>query len=211
MNEASAFDRLAEQYDQWFDRHEQEYLLELDAVRMVLPGEGRGIEVGAGSGRFTGPLNIDLGIEPAEGMRRIASGRGVHLVDGEAESLPVDDHSCDFVLFVTTICYLDQPEAALKEAYRVLRSGGVVLIGMIDKNSRLGKAYSTEGNQNPFYAEAELTSVPEMQGMLARVGFVNSDCVQAVLPGDDDPEDKPPIRAGCGVGSFTVLRAQKAS
>jgi hypothetical protein len=43
-------------YDDWFERHRAAYLSELLAIRALLPWEGRGLEIGVGTGRFAGPL-----------------------------------------------------------------------------------------------------------------------------------------------------------
>lgn len=47
-------------YDDWFERHRAAYLSELLAVRALLPWEGRGLEVGVGTGRFAGPWGFSL-------------------------------------------------------------------------------------------------------------------------------------------------------
>ena len=46
-----------------------------------------------------------------------------------AESLPFADSQFDFVLMFTTICFLDDIETAFNEVYRVLKSGGSLIIG----------------------------------------------------------------------------------
>lgn len=80
-----------------------------------------------------------IGIEPSESMRRAAQPeidraeqRGVHveLLDAVAEKLPLADNSVDSVLFAYVLCSVDDPRAAIEEAQRVLRPGGV--IGVIE-------------------------------------------------------------------------------
>ena len=125
MIDRKAFDQFAPEYDKWFEDHDREYALELRAIREYLPGEGTGIEIGAGTGRFTLPLNIALGVEPSAAMRRIAVGRGANVVDGTAEAIPVGSGSQDFALLVTTVCFLEAPAIAFREAYRVLKERGL--------------------------------------------------------------------------------------
>jgi ubiquinone/menaquinone biosynthesis C-methylase UbiE len=50
---AAVFDQRAQEYDRWFDEHELIYRAEVSAVREFLSREGIGIEVGAGTGRFS--------------------------------------------------------------------------------------------------------------------------------------------------------------
>ncbi len=52
-------------YDEWFARHEAAYLSELLAVRTLLPWQGKGLEIGVGTGRFAAPLGVAFGVDPA--------------------------------------------------------------------------------------------------------------------------------------------------
>jgi hypothetical protein len=61
----NAFDKYAAEYDEWFDVHPWVYQSEVQALKTVLPQRGRGIEIGAGTGRFSVPLGISIGVEPS--------------------------------------------------------------------------------------------------------------------------------------------------
>jgi ubiquinone/menaquinone biosynthesis C-methylase UbiE len=84
-------------------------------------------------------------------MRIIARSRGIDVTDGIAESLPFNDKQFEYVLMVTTICFLDDVNAALKEVFRVLKSHGFFIVGFIDKESFLGHQYQIHKDENPFY------------------------------------------------------------
>ncbi|MCK5092723.1 MAG: SAM-dependent methyltransferase, partial [Gammaproteobacteria bacterium] len=71
MVKTEDFDKNALEYDRWFERHKIEYAQELKALRELLPKEGLGVEIGAGTGRFSQPLGISLGVEPSKAMRSI--------------------------------------------------------------------------------------------------------------------------------------------
>ena len=120
-------------YEDWFERNRFVYESELLAVRAQLPESGRGVEIGVGSGRFAAPLAIHMGLEPAVAMRAIARDRGIEVIAGVAEALPFKECAFELALMVTTICFLDNTEAAFKEAYRVLRPNGSFIIGLIHK------------------------------------------------------------------------------
>ena len=211
MTELEAFDKYAPEYDDWFEGHHREYALELRAIREFIPKGGVGIEIGAGTGRFTQPLEISLGIEPSAGMRNIALNRGVNVIAGTAESIPVESGSYDFALLVTTLCFLESPEIAFNEVYRVLKDKGFIIIGMIDKDSRLGRKYKERRRESKFYRNAKFHSVVEVQEMLKKAGFSNFAYLQVMLPGDFKEEYEPEVKQGYGKGSFVVLRAQKYS
>jgi len=204
-----AFDNFALEYDKWFDNHEIEYEQELKAIRKFLPKEGKGVEIGAGTGRFSQPLGISLGIEPSKAMREIANSRGVHTIGGTAEALPIEDDFYDFALLVTTVCFLEEPEIAFKEVYRILKAEGIIIVGLIDKDSKLGKQYEEKKSESKFYINANFHSVLEIQKKLENAGFSNIECVQAILPADINENYKPEVKLGYGEGSFVVLRGQK--
>jgi ubiquinone/menaquinone biosynthesis C-methylase UbiE len=209
MVKSAVFDKNAIEYDSWFDSHQIEYAQELDAIRKFLPTGGKGVEIGAGTGRFAQPLGVSLGIEPSEAMREIASGRGVNSIDGIAESLPIGDESYDYALLVTTVCFLDSPEVAFREVFRILKKDGHIIVGLIDKNSILGMKYDKRKSESKFYKEASFYSVEEIRKELERAGFAGFDYLQVILPEDANENLMPEIKRGYGEGSFVVLRAQK--
>ena len=209
MVNSESFDNYSLEYDKWFENHGMEYAQELKAIRELLPDEGKGVEIGAGTGRFSQPLGISLGVEPSKAMRDIAISRGVHTVAGTAESLPIEDGLYDYALLVTTVCFLDTPEIAFREAYRILKAEGFIIVGLIDRDSKLGRKYEEKKNESKFYKDANFHSVKEIQGDLKKVGFSNIEYVQALLPGDADENYEPKVKQGYGEGSFVVLRGQR--
>ncbi|MCL4376977.1 MAG: class I SAM-dependent methyltransferase, partial [Actinobacteria bacterium] len=158
MYKTFAFDDNADEYDRWYNSNKEIYQSELLALKQVVPAGKRSLEVGVGTGRFAVPLGVRIGAEPSEAMSSIARQRGIKVKKGFAENLPFKDKSFDFVLFVTTICFLDDISKALKEAYRVLVKNGEIIIGLIDKNSDLGKKYEKMKEKNKFYKDAHFYS-----------------------------------------------------
>lgn len=92
------------------------------------------LEVGCGAGGFLPQLAGLLpsaavrGVEPSAPQREegVACGRSV--VDGLFGSLPVADASQDLVLALDVLEHCDDDHAALADARRVLRAGGVLLL-----------------------------------------------------------------------------------
>jgi ubiquinone/menaquinone biosynthesis C-methylase UbiE len=56
-----------------------------------------------------------------------------------SENLPYKDESFDLVLFVGVIQYVDNPEKAMRECYRVLKDNGILIITTINKDSLIKK------------------------------------------------------------------------
>lgn len=108
LPKTAPFERYSDHYDDWFRKNPDAYKSELDLIRglLHLPG-ARGLEVGAATGKFAGPLGIEIGVEPSGQMAQKAAKRGIQVVRGVAENLPFADAAFDFVLMVTTICFVD--------------------------------------------------------------------------------------------------------
>ncbi len=204
------FETQHQRYDEWFVRHAAAYQSELLAVRVLLPWLGLGLAVGVGTGRFAAPLGVRVGIDPARKVLEYAARRGVSTVQGVAEALPFAEHSFDYILSVTTICFVDDVTAMLSEAHRVLKPGGALVIGFIDRTSALGQQYLAHQAENVFYREATFYSADEVEQLLSDTGFSRTTWVQTLSKPLDEIQEIEPLRAGRGEGAFVVVRASQA-
>jgi ubiquinone/menaquinone biosynthesis C-methylase UbiE len=209
LTKSFPFDEYTSEYEAWFDRNEHAYKAELHAVKLQLADVGRGIEIGVGTGRFAAPLGIKYGIDPSAAMLRMANRNGIESIRGVAEHLPFADESFDFALMVTTICFLDDVQASLREAYRVIRYGGYFVAGFIDKTSPVGQRYQEHKKESLFYKAASFHSSEEVAELLSRAGFVDLTFAQTIFCNLDELTENEPVRAGFGDGSFVVVRGKK--
>lgn len=174
-----------------------------------MPESDNGIEIGVGSGRFAEPLGIKMGLEPSKEMIKIAQKRGIEVIAGVAENLPFKDSQFDFVLMITTICFVDDIEVSFQETCRVLKPDGFFVIGFVDKESPIGGLYQRHKKENPFYRIATFYSVDEVVSNLKRTGFKGFNFSQTVFHNLADIGDIEPIKEGYGEGSFVVIKARK--
>ena len=209
MANIHAFDEHAKAYDEWFEQHKPIYQSELAAIRCLIPNTGKGIEIGVGSGRFAQPLGISVGIEPSPKMRAISTERGIKTIDGVAEKLPIESESFDYVLFVTTVCFLDSLTLAFEEAFRILKPGGIVVIGFIEKDSPLGRIYQRRKAESRFYRDATFHTAAEVIQILETTGFIDFSFVQTLLSEHEQIDIAQPVIEGYGDGAFVVVRAKK--
>ncbi|MBN2576863.1 MAG: methyltransferase domain-containing protein [Deltaproteobacteria bacterium] len=208
MAKTGPFDEHREQYDRWFEEHADLYEAELAAVNALLPASRHGgLEIGVGTGKFAARLGVQTGIEPSAAMAERAAERGIEVRPGVAEALPFDDRTFEYVLMVTTICYVDDPERAFAEAFRVLRPGGCIVIGFVDPDSALGRWYVARRSDSVFYRDARFFANEEVLALLARAGFVDPVAKQTLLLG----QPASVVRDGYGTGAFVVLRGHKPS
>jgi len=207
MPKTQGYESHATTYDQWFDENPKVYQAEINAIKQLLP-RGKGIEIGAGSGRFTQPLDIHTGVEPAEAMRSIAIERGLNVVSGVAEDLPIENQSFDFAIFVTSTCFLDNPTLAYQEAARVVKKGGSIIVAFLEKNSAMGKSYEEHKHNDPLFCDATFYSYNEITAMLNQAGFNAIQSVQTVLP-ESESHQTTDIIPGHELGTFVVVSAKQ--
>lgn len=204
----NVFDRQYKKYDAWYDKNRFVYLSELQALKKVLPKSGKGLEIGAGTGRFTGPLGITLGIDPSAEMLRLARQRGVNMLLGFGEDLPFLHGTFDYVAIIISMCFVNNPLKVLQESRRVLKKNGQIIIGIVDKDSFLGKFYQKK--KSSFYKEANFFSVKELSGLLGSLGFQKISHYQTLF---DLPEEINSVQKPCkgfGKGGFVVISGAKA-
>jgi len=138
------------QVRKYFDKHAARYDRQMGFCERHLLGEHRGWATSQASGDVlelaigTG-LNLPLypptarrvvGVELSEGMVNLARSRineggigdRVEVTQGDVQNLDLPDESFDTVLSTYTVCTIPSPEAALAQAWRVLRPGGRLIL-----------------------------------------------------------------------------------
>jgi ubiquinone/menaquinone biosynthesis C-methylase UbiE len=209
MNSIEIFERYAQEYDEWFDANRFAYESEVRALKKFIPENSKGLEVGVGTGRFAVPLGIKVGVEPAKAMADIARKRGIEVYEARAEELPFVDSSFDFVLIVVTLCFVQDNIQALREAKRVLKPGGYIIIGMIDKESFLGKLYESKKKESKFYRHANFYSARQVLDWLKKLGFEQIKTCQTIFKDPKKITAIEPVKESHGEGGFIVISAQK--
>ncbi len=211
MARTAPFETETPRYERWFGRHRAAYQSELLALREILPDPGLALEVGVGTGRFAAPLGVGFGIDPSARMLRHSVRRGIKCVCGTAEALPFRDGVFDRVLIVTTICFLDDARAMLAEAHRVLKPDGAVVIGFIDRTSRLGRHYEAHRQESVFYRDATFFSAMEVDDLLTRTAFGERTWRQTLSKPLAETNEVELSQPGFGEDAFVVVRAARAA
>jgi len=120
----------------------------LEARRLLrwcskLPSTARILDIGCGDGfhldllrRFGSPGWQLHGVDTNEAAIRAAQARGLDATAGEVESLDVGRSGFDLILLIMTIEHVGDPRRMLGEAYRLLNSGGRLVV-VTDNSSAL--------------------------------------------------------------------------
>jgi len=199
------FDNLVSEYEEWFEKYPKIYEEEIKTLKKLLP-QGKGLEIGVGTGRFAAPLGIKKGIEPSEAMGEIARKIGIEVIKLKAEEMDFNEEF-DFILMVTTICFVDDPLTAIKNSYKALKKGGYLLIAFVDLNSPLGKFYEKNKEKSKFYKFAKFFTKDDIINLMKEAGFKDFKCVEN-LYGESLENLQFEIKK-CNGGAFKVIRGRK--
>lgn len=142
----------------------------------------RVLDVGCGDGAYsihaarlgatvTG-LDISSAMLDAARKRAVAAGVSVEWREGRAEALPFQTASFDVVIAVSVLCWVPDGAAAVREMARVLRPGGIVVIGELGRYSPWALARRIRGwfgekfwRDTHFWTTDELRRLVESGGL----------------------------------------------
>lgn len=130
-------------------------------------------------------------------------------MQAEAEHLPYKDMRFDFVSMAFCISYFEDLSVALTEAKRVLKNGGSLIIGFIDKNSIIGKSYEQRRSNSVFYKQAKFYSVKRIISELHKLGLRNLQFSQTLFHDLNGIKKFEPAKPGYGEGSFVLIKTVK--
>jgi ubiquinone/menaquinone biosynthesis C-methylase UbiE len=140
-------------------------------------------------------------------MLRHCREKGVDRVQGRAEGLPFRDAIFDHVLMVTALCFVDDPVAALQEAWRVVVDDGHLTLGILDRDSPPGREYWNGSGR--FLSRARPLSASQVLEMLRATGWEPLRVVQTLGSGTgiSEPED---YLEGHGQGLFVAISSRRS-
>ncbi len=228
------FDEFAEAYDGWFLKNRNVLESEVLLLERFLADPGRALSVGCGSGLFEYLLRsehgveITDGVEPSHGMARVAEKRGLRVKNGVAEELPYDEATFDTVILNGSPSYLSDLDRALREAHRVLKPGGRVVVADVPAESSYGLLYQLAAQlgswnhprlrglapEHPYPVElaagANWRTTAEKEALLRAAGFADLEFAQTLTrhPRFSNDAVEEPV-AGCDRGDYVAIRARR--
>lgn len=163
-------------YERWFENRRNRLATELESrlmLDMLGPAPRESIlDIGCGVGSILQPLlDRDLsvtGIDPSPYMLDIVFQRyenRVELYRGYAEELPFDDNSFNHACFFTSLEFVDDPQKALSEAFRVAKDR--VFLGVLNRYALKGVQRRVVGVfSQTIYNRARFYSIWELKRMV---------------------------------------------
>ena len=165
------FDAHAAEFDAWFGQNRALYQSELNALRAAGP-RGAVLDLGVGSGVFASKLGASLGVDVSRNVIQLSRKRGLEVLLADVKHLPVRAGAFDSVVVSFTICFVDDAQAMLREASRVLKPTGRLVLGAITLDSEWGRLYAREGAKgHKFYSKARFFRAKQIGALLSRTGF----------------------------------------
>jgi SAM-dependent methyltransferase len=209
----SPFDALASAYDAWFeDEGKLIFAIEVKAFQRVLPLLPKPwLEVGVGSGRFAQALGIEMGIDPSPKLLAMARKRGIKVFLAKGEERFFHEETFGTIFMIVTLCFVDSSVAVLNEAYRVLKTGGKIVLGLVLRDSPWGRFYSIKKEQgHRFYKHATFYSYQEVTELLEHTGFAVEKVVSTLFQKPCEVEVAEPLQEGFfSNAGFTIVIARK--
>ncbi|MGW8248242.1 MAG: class I SAM-dependent methyltransferase, partial [Acidiferrobacterales bacterium] len=157
--------RTAAEYNAWYHTRRGAWIANAEfnlMMSMMQPPAGSSLlDVGCGTGHFSrrfaqAGLQV-TGMDPDNNALAFAKHQSVDIdyCEGEAQHLPFRDASFDYCSAVTSLCFIDDVNTALREMWRVSRKG--VVLGLLNRRSLLYR----EREQHPGYIGARWDSASD--------------------------------------------------
>ncbi|MHC1586571.1 MAG: class I SAM-dependent methyltransferase [Candidatus Hecatellaceae archaeon] len=187
------WDKTSESYDEWFhsERGERIFRLEAEALLRMLEDLKPGLllDVGCGTGLFTKFLEgrgwKTLGVDYSAGMALKAKGKGVNILLADACRLPFQDEIFNLVLLFTVLEFVGCEGEALREARRVLKPDGRLLVAVHNLANPWNLYRKARGmlKASSAYRFARLYTAGRLVKVLAEAGFrVEKSCSAVFHP-----------------------------
>jgi ubiquinone/menaquinone biosynthesis C-methylase UbiE len=196
------FDSEANLYDGWYESKLGAFADQVQtelAFSLLKPEKDmRILDIGCGTGNFSiklAKMGLDVtGIDVSEKMLKVAEnkakeeGLNINFINMDAHDMIFEDNSFDAALSMAVIEFIDKPEKILNEIFRVVKKGGKILIGTINRDSKWGEMYlSKKFKENSVFKYASLKTMEELVNLYPEKPKATGQCL--FIP-PDMPEDK---------------------
>jgi SAM-dependent methyltransferase len=165
------------------------YLRNIKGKKVVVPQFGDGLVMLACAKKGALVTGVDLSSEQVRLARQAAAycGVNVNLVEGDWQNLPKSVPASHFDLAVTecgTFCWIGNPEAWMKSAYKVLKRGGKLAVSDFHPLSIIADEKDGEVSfRKSYFDQRPSRYEPEEKGVPPGVEFVwrLSDIINAAI------------------------------
>ncbi|HOO70282.1 MAG TPA: methyltransferase domain-containing protein [Spirochaetota bacterium] len=187
------FDSMAARYDLWYQTPlGRAYdLFEKKAAAGLLPQAGPGatlLEAGSGTGHwsswFSGKGYRVTGIDISKEMTRLAQSKnmtGCRFITGDFLRQQFSERY-DVVAAITSVEFMADPEKALAIMRTLVKPGGCLFLGLLNRWSVLGLYRKLKTGNKPTYRSAHFFSMGEIRKILGKHGNPEITSAAFLLP-----------------------------
>lgn len=176
----AVFDSEAKSYDSWYDSKLGAFVDKVEtnlALGLFKPEKGSKIlDIGCGTGNFSIKLEkmgfkvvgIDISGEMLEAARKKARAEGLEIEFYEMDiySMKFQDEAFDGAISMAAFEFIKEPEKAAAEIFRVVKKGGQILIGTINRDSSWGRLYQAEYfKENTVFKYADFKGLEDLKAL----------------------------------------------
>lgn len=175
------FESVAARYDLWYEtplgRAYDHY--EKKAASRLLPPAGPGgtlFEAGSGTGHWSSWFSMQgysvTGIDISKKMTQIAESKKINtarFLTGDFLKEQIDERY-DVVAAMTSLEFMAEPEKAVEKMRRLVKPGGCLFIGLLNRWSVLGLSRRLTRRKKITYRKAYFFSMGEIKRILGQYG-----------------------------------------
>lgn len=198
---AMFFNTIADTYDEWYKKPLGQFADQVEtklAFTLFQPQAGEFVlDVGCGTGNFSLKLAqlgaIVTGIDISEEMLAIAREKAledkvaVTFKKMDVYNLDFPDSSFSAVFSMAAFEFIHEPQQAFAECMRVLKPGGKLLIGTINKESTWGRLYEQKAQENDsIFRFARFKTLKDLEHLDRRNLIFSGECL--FIPPDSPPD-----------------------
>jgi ubiquinone/menaquinone biosynthesis C-methylase UbiE len=150
------------------------------------------------------------GLDPSLNALLMAEKRGAKTVHGYGERLPFENETFGCILIIVTLCFVESPLDVLREAKRVLKKGGSIIIGIVPRDSPWGAFYEEKKRAgHPFYRNARFYVLTDIDTMLQAAGLKITRIRSTLLQRPDDPRRiEEPVEGNISGAGFLCIETK---
>ena len=173
----NVFNDFYQGYDDWYQTTVGQFVAEQEAQTLnalLQPqAEQKILEIGCGTGHFTLEMVQKgcriTGIDQAPKMLQQAQtklsaySKQVQLQIMDAQKLEYADNQFDSVFSMATLEFITDPQVAYHQMYRVVKPGGTIVLGTIQKGSAWADFYESPACRGTAYEYAHFLTLKQIQ------------------------------------------------
>ncbi|XMB85285.1 class I SAM-dependent methyltransferase [Mycoplasmatota bacterium WC44] len=183
------FDKEAKAYESWYKTLEGDYVLKKESellLKMIGDTANKSIlDIGCGTGvhsiLVSSINNKVIGIDCSKKMILEANKKAsdnLSFLEMDSTNLEFVDEQFDIVMSLAMIEFVEGKERVIEEAMRVLKPGGMLLVGTIQKHSEFANMYESQYFQeNTVFKYASFMSREELESFFNEFHVRTEECL----------------------------------